>query len=587
MATSSAFSTTNIYIKYTISIIQNSQSVENNTSNVTVRVRFYRTNTGYETWGTGTLYVYINGTTYEEAVTTSDVVDENGIVLFSKTLNINHKADGSKKLSTSAYIEHSMFSSSSNAYSQTLTTIPRQATLKTATNFNDEQNPIITYSNPAETAVTSLQARIYWDDDSGISYRDISKTGSSYTFNLTSDERTALQKATTSNSRKVKFRIRTGIGGAYYYSTLERTFSIVNANPIVTGSVVDTNETTIALTGDSSKLVRYYSNAKATMSAESQKGASINPDMYVIRNGGKTGYGTTYTFNNVESNEFIFSAEDSRENIGRATVKADMVDYVKLTCNLSDNRPNAAGNMTVSCSGNYFNGSFGAVSNTLTVQYRYRKHGGVFGGWVDMTATKNNNSYYASASLTGLDYQETYYFETRAIDKLDTISSEESPVKSMPVFHWGENDFVFEVPVQFNNGLTISGDYLFNGNPLNDVVISQGTSGIWTYRKWASGRAECWGTNTVNVSYTAASGASSFYQATIPSVNFPSGLFASAPVVTVTPQRSSTYGFWIMSTGASGTSTSASGTGTFTAVRWSAQSNTPATVLYVAHGRWA
>lgn len=27
-----------------------------------------------------------------------------------------------------------------------------------------------------------------------------------------------------------------------------------------------------------------------------------------------------------------------------------------------------------------------------------------------------------------------------------------------------------------------------------DYIVEEGTSGIWTYRKWASGIAECWGT---------------------------------------------------------------------------------------------
>ena len=27
----------------------------------------------------------------------------------------------------------------------------------------------------------------------------------------------------------------------------------------------------------------------------------------------------------------------------------------------------------------------------------------------------------------------------------------------------------------------------------NDYIVEQNTSGIWTYRKWASGIAECWG----------------------------------------------------------------------------------------------
>lgn len=31
---------------------------------------------------------------------------------------------------------------------------------------------------------------------------------------------------------------------------------------------------------------------------------------------------------------------------------------------------------------------------------------------------------------------------------------------------------------------------------MGDYVVERGTSGIWTYRKWASGIAECWGTSS-------------------------------------------------------------------------------------------
>ena len=128
MATSSAMSTTNDKIKYTITITQNSQSVTNNTSNVTVSVRVYRTNTGYTTYGTGTVYCTINGTQYTEAITSDDKITSSGITLFSKTLNIAHNADGTKTLATSARITHDQFSSSSQSYSQALTTIPRATT---------------------------------------------------------------------------------------------------------------------------------------------------------------------------------------------------------------------------------------------------------------------------------------------------------------------------------------------------------------------------------------------------------------------------------------------------------------------------
>lgn len=128
MATSSAMSTTNDKIKYKITITQNSQSVANNTSNVTVSVRVYRTNTGYTTYGTGTVYCTINGTQYTESITSSDKITSSGIVLFTKTLNIAHSADGSKTLATSARITHDQFSSSNQSYSQKLTTIPRATT---------------------------------------------------------------------------------------------------------------------------------------------------------------------------------------------------------------------------------------------------------------------------------------------------------------------------------------------------------------------------------------------------------------------------------------------------------------------------
>ena len=132
MGTSSAMSTSNQYIKYTITVKQNSQSVANNTSNVTVSVRFYRTNTGYTSYGSGTVYCKINGTTYSAAVTSSQKITSSGIVLFTKTLDIAHSADGTKKLTCSAWISHDVVTSSEQSYSQTLTTIPRKSTLTVA-----------------------------------------------------------------------------------------------------------------------------------------------------------------------------------------------------------------------------------------------------------------------------------------------------------------------------------------------------------------------------------------------------------------------------------------------------------------------
>lgn len=62
-----------------------------------------------------------------------------------------------------------------------------------------------------------------------------------------------------------------------------------------------------------------------------------------------------------------------------------------------------------------------------------------------------------------------------------------------------------------------------------DYPIEQGTDGIWTYCKFDSGKAECWG-KTLETSiahYSTLNGFYAYYQ----DVAFPSGLFVSRPIV--------------------------------------------------------
>ena len=63
--------------------------------------------------------------------------------------------------------------------------------------------------------------------------------------------------------------------------------------------------------------------------------------------------------------------------------------------------------------------------------------------------------------------------------------------------------------------------------PVADYVIEQGTSGVWFYRKWNSGLAECWGEVTVRASITDAIG--SMYMKVTDYFSWPNALFSSAP----------------------------------------------------------
>ena len=74
-------------------------------------------------------------------------------------------------------------------------------------------------------------------------------------------------------------------------------------------------------------------------------------------------------------------------------------------------------------------------------------------------------------------------------------------------------------------GITPESATKLNSSDMDDFVVDIGTDGIWTYRKWASGVAECWGRRgSTSYAMTSASGYayySYFTQA------LPSGLFTS------------------------------------------------------------
>ena len=249
---------------------------------------------------------------------------------------INHTSTGSQTISASFSVSSisKSYLPGSASFSKSgvaLTTIPRQANLTAAPNFTDEGNPTITYSNPAGTVVTSLQACIASTSGSPVyvPYRDISKTGTSYTFNLTDDERETLRKAcTTSNSMSVKFYVKTVLAGSTYYSTLTQTLTIVNNMPVFTSdqlSYADTDKAITTVTQNPLMIVQNKSNLKVTYTAAAtKKHATISQYSFTLNGVTKTSTaaGGTVDFGKINSDKDLtltVTAKDSRGNTVSAT----------------------------------------------------------------------------------------------------------------------------------------------------------------------------------------------------------------------------------------------------------------------------
>lgn len=257
----------------------------------------------------------------------------------------------------------------------------------------------------------------------------------------------------------------------YSGSTLIGTTSILfyvttskeKCTPSISGTVVDTNQTTINLTGDANKLIKYKSTAKATISASAKNSASISKKVI----NGTTVSGNELSIANVSATSFKFETVDSRGYPNSTTVTPQMIDYVPLTINATFFRPQpTTGEVQLTYSGNFFNGNFGAKQNTVGIEWHYRVKGSdtwIKGGIITPTINGNIIEKKTISLGTTYDYQTAYEFYLYSQDCLTYFSNVTTVSVGMPVFYWGKDFFNVIGDLQ-ENGYSLRKYYLRNFN---------------------------------------------------------------------------------------------------------------------------
>ena len=428
-----------------------------NTSTVTVEVQLKRPANSW-TSGTWRGTITIGGTASDFAQYLR--VEEEWITVAKAAVTVSHNADGSCACYLYCKVNGPGATSMEGSYvtgssTVTLDKIPRYASIISVSNFTDESNPLITYSNPAGTAVSSLQVCISLDGTTEkTAYKDVPKTGTEFSMPLTEAERNTLRAATpNSNTLPVYFILKTVIGSGSEVSSKTAKMNIVGADPTISASVVDTSSVTSGVTGNTSILVANQSTARVTLTATAKKYASI-----VSR---RIEHGATVLTDNgsfaVTNNPIKLTTVDSRGNQTTQNAANTIVPYINPTCVIGNDLPETDGSYKLSVSGVFYNGYIGKTANSLTVQYRYKAAGGSYGSWYTFgSVSKSGNTYSATANITGLDYQTVYTFQVRTIDAIHTSGViAERAVISEPVFDWGQNDFKFNVPVHLKYGCDI------------------------------------------------------------------------------------------------------------------------------------
>lgn len=428
---------------------QSSQSIANNNSVVSWSLQLIASGGSISSSAPKSWAVTVNGTNYSG---TNRIGISNGQTktLASGSTTIAHNADGTKSFSFSFsqqidinYSGVGWIGTKSGSGSGTLSTIPRTSSVS-STNANIGENINITI-NRASSSFTHTLTYAFC----GLSGTIATKTSStSISWTLPTSFYAQIPNSRSSWGRIIcdTYSGSTKIGSSECRFDVHVEES--RNKPGITASVVDIDPTTKALTGDENKLIKYYSNVRFNIDS-TPKNSSSTKGIYINYLGnsftGGSGNHWSAEFSNVISGTYICSVTDTRDFTTSVTVNKTLIDYVKLSCAMTVSNPTASGSCTLTITGNYFNGSFGATSNTLTVQYKQNS-----GSWTNATATKNGNTYTATVNLTGLDYTQTYTFQARAVDKLATVTTDSKTVKSTPIFDWGKDDFHFHVPVTVN-----------------------------------------------------------------------------------------------------------------------------------------
>ena len=507
--------------------------------------------------------------------------------LGSKSITVGHNADGTGSVTLSAEWDcgwDSAYTPRHLALSETvtLTTIPRASSVS-ASGDTLGQPVAITISR----ASSSFTHKLYYSCGS-ISWAGIaSDVDTSYRW--TPPVSLAAQ-APNASTVVLSVIVETYNGSTYIGASSVQITLAVPSSVVPTLSVATSDQTKVSATYGG--YVQLRSKLKVDLTASGAQGSTIKSysiklgDIYAV----SAASGTTDYLPTSGALTLTCTVTDSR---GRTTTKTQTITvlaYSKPTISdIAAARCNQDG--TANRMGDYgkvtFSGAITALSNKNTAAYavQYREVGTEI--WSNAGSAAAGNYAPAGAYVVfAADKSKRYEVRVVATDAFEAIGS---AVRDLPaayaLLHHAKHLLsmgigrlcdkanalqvglaaYFDEDVQVDGNLTTIGNFkcavmqttaatdlgasaekiaVLDGDgtvryrtPAElladlgaDYIVEHGKSGVWTYRKWASGVAECWANkNCGDIAVTSAWGAL-FEGSNIGGIAYPSGLFVSQPI---------------------------------------------------------
>lgn len=468
----------------------NSQSVEGNAS--AVRYYAYVGSSGNHSGGGTSSPVYING---QHIGSFSNISAHSNTLIGYLDVIVPHNAEGKATASYTASADTSWNLGDANiSGSFTLPTIPRADSIIGPTSGTIGKQVTIITTNNSSTFTHTLRYKF-----GTLQGTIVSGAGNSYTWTIPKDFYTQIPNA---KSGVGALWCDTYSGGTLVGSTFISFTAYADeadAKPTVSFSYT-TDVITQSITGYVDGVIKGVTDINYTITGTAKYSSTISK-YYLSKNSSllqETNSKGTIT--DADSNTYYVAVKDSRgytSNISTINFE-HYVDYIPLSVtNISVTRENElSGKAYLSLTGNYFNGSFGATNNTLTVQLRYKEKGtSVWKTTSDITeeAVILNNTFSITDLLIGENFSTDVSYDIEVIvkDKVNTtgITYSKTLAEGTPTFRIRKNDVWYkgiklleyaDSQIKINVDLAHPvGSLYFSTDPTNPSQIFGGTWVIW------------------------------------------------------------------------------------------------------------
>lgn len=506
--------------RFTLNVNETEISTATNKSkgNFTFKLSPEKTSWNWSNWGSQISYKITIGTqTFTGTIPSYDGTST--VTLKSGNFEIKHNDDGSKTINISFSITDTTGKnytpgSVSKSGTMKLTDIQRESDVSCSSPYIGD-TAIITVDKKNENFTSTI-----WCNIGSLLNIPIATKSKEKVFSLNTSEIADDIYSDMPNSKEINgivvcetYNGNTKIGTSINDFNLYAKESV--CKPDVDATIIDTNEKTIAITGDTSKFIKYVSKPKVTITANAKKSSTIKK-YYINLNDGQTSDSQECIFNTIGSNNITIGVTDSRgySNTKNIDISEKMIDYIKLHINnIELERTEQVSNEVIlNANGVWFNGNFNEENNNvLTAKFQYKKTSE--NEWSEeniITPTIDNNTFkFIDVSLGNLfSYDDEYQFKIIINDKVMVVGSENKDIITVPK---GQ-----EIIAICENGIWVDGFVKIFNNP----IIESGSNDNGEYVKFYDGTMICRGIVRLTSNEQKTSGGLTYYCADT-YINFP------------------------------------------------------------------